>query len=273
MASAVPKSQGGALASVLKMSDRLAIWGGLAALSGLAWLYLVRMPTDMGGGAGAMADMPGMPGMRAAAPMAHPWSPAALWLTFLMWAVMMVAMMLPSSAPMVTTYLRVAQARSRYARLHVWLFASGYVLAWTAFSVAATALQAALDRAAVLTGAMRVAPLLGGVILGLAGAYQLSPLKHVCLRKCQSPLGYLMTHWREGAAGAVEMGFRHGVFCVGCCWMLMALLFVAGVMNLLWVAALTAFVLIERATRWGGAIATASGFVLIACGLALAALS
>jgi predicted metal-binding membrane protein len=120
---------------------------------------------------------------------------------------------------------------------------------------------------------LALAPLMGGVILALAGAYQLSPLKRRCLRNCQSPVGFLMTHWREGGGGAVVMGLRHGAFCVGCCWMLMALLFVAGVMNLLWVAALTGFVLLERATRWGEMLATASGFALITAGLALAALS
>ena len=261
MASAIPDTGGPSSVPALKRADRLTIWGGLAALSALAWIYLALMP------------MKGMAGMAmAAAPMVHQWSIGELWLTFLMWAVMMVAMMLPSSAPMLTTYLRVAQARSCHARLDVWLFGAGYVVAWTLFSAVATVLQVAMDQAAAFTGAMRVAPILGGVILALAGAYQLSPLKHSCLRKCQSPLGFLMTHWREGSGGAITMGLRHGVFCVGCCWMLMVLLFVAGVMNLLWVAALTAFVLIERATRWGNVLATASGFILIASGLALAAL-
>jgi predicted metal-binding membrane protein len=192
---------------------------------------------------------------------------------FVMWAVMMVAMMLPSAAPMVAMYARVAEGRGSSPRVRVWLFAAGYIAAWTAFSAVATVLQAALDHAAMLTGAMRVAPLIGGVILALAGAYQLSPLKRKCLRHCQSPIGFLMTHWRDGFSGAIAMGLRHGAFCVGCCWMLMALLFVAGVMNLLWVAVLTGFVLIERATRWGQALATVSGFALIAAGLALAALS
>jgi predicted metal-binding membrane protein len=216
-----------------------------------------------------MAGMAAMPGMS----MASPWSPAALWLTFLMWAVMMVAMMLPSGAPMVTIYARIAEGRGSLPRIRVWLFAGGYVAVWTAFSAAAAVLQAGMDRAAMLSGAMRVAPLAGGVILALAGAYQLSPLKRRCLRQCQSPLGFLMTHWRDGGGGAIGMGLRHGAACVGCCWMLMALLFVAGVMNLLWVAVLAGFVLIERATPWGEALATVSGFALIAAGLALAALS
>jgi predicted metal-binding membrane protein len=174
---------------------------------------------------------------------------------------------------MVTIYARIAEGRGSSPRMRVWLFAGGYVAVWAAFSAVAAVLQAGMDQAAMLSGAMRVAPLAGGVILALAGAYQLSPLKRRCLRHCQSPLGFLMTHWRDGGGGAIGMGLRHGALCVGCCWMLMALLFVAGVMNLLWVAVLTGFVLIERATPWGRTLATVSGFALIAAGLALAALS
>ncbi|HVA39754.1 MAG TPA: DUF2182 domain-containing protein [Candidatus Binataceae bacterium] len=272
MASAVPTSDARAIVRALRLPDQIAIWGGLGALSALAWLYLWRMPTGAGAsmdGMAGMAGMAGMPGMS----MASPWSPAQLWLTFLMWAVMMVAMMLPSAAPMVAMYARIAEGRGASPRMRVWLFAGGYVAVWIAFSVVAAVAQAAMDRAAMLTGAMRVAPLMGGVILALAGAYQLSPLKRRCLRHCQSPIGFLMTHWRDGGAGAIAMGLRHGAFCVGCCWMLMVLLFVAGVMNLFWVAMLTGFVLIERATRWGETLATVSGFALIAGGLALAALS
>jgi predicted metal-binding membrane protein len=273
MASALPTTDARRVARTLGLPDQLAIWGGLGALAALAWLYLWRMPATGGSaamdGMAGMAGMAGMPGMS----MASPWSPAVLWLTFLMWAVMMVAMMLPSAAPMVATYALVAAGRGSSSRIHVWLFAGGYVAVWIAFSAVVTVLQTAMDQAAMLTGAMRVAPLMGGVILALAGAYQLSPLKRKCLRYCQSPLGFLMTHWRDGGAGAIAMGLDHGAFCVGCCWMLMALLFVAGVMNLLWVAVLTGFVLIERATRWGETLATVSGFALIAGGLALAALS
>ena len=272
MASAIPTTvtgtNGRKMARALNLPDQIAIWGGLGALSALAWLYLWRMPAGDASMQG-MANMAGMPGMA----MPSPWSPPQLWLTFLMWTVMMVAMMTPSAAPMVTMYARISEGRGLAPRARVWLFAASYLAVWAGFSAVATVAQAALDQAAMLTGAMRVAPLIGGVILALAGAYQLSPLKRKCLRHCQSPVGFLMTHWREGGAGAVAMGLRHGALCVGCCWMLMALLFVAGVMNLLWVAALTGFVLLERATRWGETLATASGFALIAAGLALAALS
>jgi predicted metal-binding membrane protein len=222
-----------------------------------------------------MAGMPGMAGMSAMPGMAmgSPWSPVQLWLTFSMWAVMMIAMMLPSAAPMVTLYARIVEGRGSSPRLRVWLFAAAYIAVWTSFSAAATIAQAALESAAMLTGAMRVAPLAGGVILALTGIYQISPLKRRCLRHCQSPIGFLMTHWRDSASGAFAVGAWHGVFCVGCCWMLMGLLFVAGVMNLAWVALLTAFVLIERITPWGQLVATVSGFALIAGGLAMTALS
>jgi predicted metal-binding membrane protein len=271
MASAIPAPDARVIAPALSRADRIAIWGGLAALSALAWLYLWRMPA----GGNSMASMAGMAGM-AAMPgmsMASPWSPAQLWMTFSMWAVMMVAMMMPSAAPMVTLYARIVEGRGSSPRLRVWLFAGGYIAVWTAFSVGAAMMQAALDNAAMLTGAMRVAPLMGGIILALAGIYQISPLKRRCLRHCQSPMGFLMIHWRDSMSGALAMGAWHGVFCVGCCWMLMGLLFVAGVMNLAWVALLTTFVLIERVTPWGQIIAAVSGFALIAGGLAMAALS
>ncbi|HLK85576.1 MAG TPA: DUF2182 domain-containing protein [Candidatus Binataceae bacterium] len=270
MASAIPTSEAAPLARTLRLPDQLAIWGGLGALSALSWLYLWRMPAgEMMDGMVGMAGMASMPGMS----MASPWSATQLWLTFLMWAVMMVAMMMPSTAPMVALYARVVEGRNTSPRLRVWLFVGGYIAVWTGFSALAAVAQAAMQEAALLTGAMRVAPVMGGVLLALAGAYQLSPLKRRCLRHCQSPMGFLMTNWRESVAGAFTMGVRHGAYCVGCCWMLMALLFVVGVMNLAWVAALTAFVLLERVTRWGGEIATISGFALIAAGLALAALS
>src|ERR1700691_1186808 len=174
MASAVPTTDAREIARSLSLLDRLAIWGGLCALSALAWLYLWRMPATSGGmamdGMAGMSGMAAMPGMS----MVSPWSVTALWLTFLMWAVMMVAMMLPSAAPMVATYALIAEGRGSSPRLRVWLFAGGYVAVWVAFSAVVTVLQTAMDQAAMLTDAMRVAPLAGGVILALAGAYQLS---------------------------------------------------------------------------------------------------
>jgi predicted metal-binding membrane protein len=193
-----------------------------------------------------------------------------LWLTFMMWAVMMVAMMLPSAAPMIITYARIARSRERTTARRAWTFAAGYVVIWIAFSVAATAAQGALQHAAIISNALSAAPIVGAVILIGAGIYQLTPFKQACLSQCQSPVGFFMTQWRDGAAGAFRMGLLHGKFCVGCCWMLMALLFVAGVMNLAWVAALSAFVLLEKLTPWPGAVARSTGAALVICGLLLA---
>ncbi len=247
-------------APALPIADRILLYGELTVVSALAWLYLVRMPMtpqDLGGlGARMLSVLPPQ------------W--ADLWLTFMMWAVMMVAMMLPSTAPMVMAYARIASTRSGRPAVRTWLFASGYLAIWTIFSAAATALQFALARSSMLSNALVTTPLPSAAILGAAGIYQLTPLKEACLGRCQSPIGFFMTHWRDGATGAFRMGLSHGAFCVGCCWLLMALLFVAGVMNLAWVAAITGFVLLEKATPWGRTIAYVSGVALIASAIAVA---
>jgi predicted metal-binding membrane protein len=183
---------------------------------------------------------------------------------------MMIAMMLPSAAPMLSTYARIASAREGARSYQVWMFAAGYFVVWTAFSLAATVLQYALQSAAIISNGLRTTSLAGGIILAAAGIYQLTPLKNVCLKRCRTPIGFFMTNWRDGAAGAFKMGLEHGAFCTGCCWMLMALLFVAGVMNLAWVAAISVLVLVEKAAPFGRAIAVASGVAMIAAGLVLA---
>jgi predicted metal-binding membrane protein len=171
---------------------------------------------------------------------------------------------------MVAAYARIASTRGGRPTLRAWLFAVGYLAIWTIFSAAATAIQIALLRWSLLSNALVTTPIVSAVILAVTGIYQLTPLKEVCLSRCQSPIGFFMMHWRNSAAGALRMGLRHGAFCVGCCWMLMALLFVAGAMNLAWVAAITAFVLLEKATPWGRAIAHVSGVALIAGALVIA---
>ena len=247
-------------APAIPLGERLLLYGELAAITALAWLYLVRMPMT--------PDALG--GLAARILSALPPQLSDLGLTFMMWAVMMVAMMLPSAAPMVMAYARIAHARGGHPTLRVWLFASGYIAVWTLFSAAATALQVALVHWAFISNALVTAPLIGAAILVTAGVYQLTPLKRACLGRCQSPIGFFVTHWRDGAAGALRMGLAHGAFCIGCCWMLMALLFVVGVMNLAWVAAITVFVLLEKATPWGRTIANASGVALIAAAFAIA---
>jgi predicted metal-binding membrane protein len=148
------------------------------------------------------------------------------------------------------------------------LFSLGYVLVWVGFSLAATALQWRLDTLEILSGEMAVgSAAIAGVVFVAAGIYQWTPLKQACLRHCRSPLAFLLHHWRPGGWGAVSSGVRHGVFCLGCCWMLMALLFVGGLMNLLWIAALALLVLIEKLLPWGGRMSRATGLALIGWGV------
>jgi predicted metal-binding membrane protein len=253
----------------LPLRERAIVWGGLASITVIAWIAMARIPmpaTAMG--SAAMREMP----MLSAAAGPHPWSLEDASLLFAMWAVMMVAMMIPSASPMIEMYARIARGNADSRAWFTWAFVGGYGAAWTLFSVAATAAQWALVRAAMLPAGMRVGPVAGAAILAMAGIYQLTPLKNACLAHCRSPVGFFMTQWRAGAKGALVMGLKHGAFCIGCCWMLMALLFVAGVMNLLWIAALAVIVLLEKVAPWGGAIARVSGVAMIASAVAIAAL-
>jgi predicted metal-binding membrane protein len=245
------------------------IIGAMVAVAALAWAYLAVSAAHMD--MGSMTD--GVTRM-----MAVPWTPSHFSLTALMWAVMMVAMMLPSAIAMVLTYAAVAarmEPRQRQV-VAISLFATGYVVVWTAFSLGATALQWALEGAALLSpGMVASGPLLGGALLIVAGLYQWSPLKEFCLRQCRTPLAFLARNWRPGETGALQLGLRHGAYCVGCCWAVMLLLFVGGVMNLLWVAAIAVFVLLEklfgvgtRMGRWisGGGLVSAGVFLLTLSG-------
>ena len=244
--------------------DRLVIAVSLATLTLLAWAYLLSS-------AAGMKSMAADAQMHAAMGMAdmRVWG-ASDWLALsVMWAVMMAGMMLPSAAPVILLVLGVFRRRGdRRARLSAGTFVAGYVLAWATFSALAAGAQVGLHRAALLSGDMSSrSTQLAGAILLIAGVYQWLPIKKACLTHCQSPLGFLAAHWREGAAGSLMMGLRHGAFCVGCCWALMTLLFVVGVMNLFWVAAIAAFVLIEKLTRQGLPIGRAAGVLLILWGL------
>jgi len=189
-----------------------------------------------------------------------------------MWTVMMAAMMLPSVGPTLEMYARIARGHGNRPNRRIWLFASGYLMAWTGFAAAIAAVQYPLERAGIVGEAMRMGPLAGGLLLIATGIYQITPLKQACLTKCRTPLGFFMTQWRAGGRGAVLMGLNHGMFCVGCCWLLMALMFLGGVMNLAWAAALATFVLLEKAARWGAAVSRACGVIMVVAGLALAAL-
>jgi predicted metal-binding membrane protein len=191
-----------------------------------------------------------------------------------MWAVMMVAMMVPSATPMIFAFLQVNRGRKAANRpfVPVTIFVVGYLAVWAAFSALATFAQWGLHRTALLSPAMAAtSPALNGGLLIAAGIFQWTPLKLACLKGCRSPLSFLMGEWREGTGGAFVMGLRHGAYCVGCCWVLMALLFVAGVMNLLWVAVIALFVMAEKLLPRGELIARVSGVALILAGVAMAA--
>ena len=187
----------------------------------------------------------------------------------LMWVVMMAAMMTPAVLPVVLVFFRLERGGgARAARLDGALFAGGYLTVWFAFGLAATALQWALHDSAMLeTDALAARPILGGSILLAAGVYQLTPFKAACLSHCQNPLAFLLGHWRDGRWGAMRMGMRHGTYCVGCCWALMLLMFVAGVMSVAAMAVLSLFVLGERVLPPGPWTARIPGVALVAWGV------
>ena len=177
------------------------------------------------------------------------WSSSTIAAVFVMWAMMMVAMMLPSAAPMVLTFDRISKQRSNNStsRLDVLVFVAAYLVVWVVYSVLATGVQWGLQRFGLLTPMITSRPVwLTSSIFVLAGLYQFSPLKHACLGRCRTPLIFLMQEWREGFSGAWIVGLKHGLYCTGCCWALMLLLFAAGVMNLVWIVLLMMLVAFEK---------------------------
>jgi predicted metal-binding membrane protein len=265
--------------------DRIVTVAGLLILCGIAWLYIVE-----GAGLGMSARqmttlalfphqqaedvMQGMPGMQVDAGRTT-WGVATWALMVSMWWIMMIAMMTPSAAPTILLYARVhrsaaAQGQFRDEAAPIGAFAAGYLTVWLGFAIVATALHWALERAGLVSTMMMGSRSrwLSGAVLITAGLYQLSPLKNVCLAQCRAPASFLARHWRPHASGALRLGARHGVYCVGCCWMLMTLLFVGGVMNLIWIAALTTMVLIERVLPRGQWIGRSAGVALAGWGVA-----
>lgn len=248
--------------------DRWIVAACLALAVLAAWLYLAVLVAAMDGSdrwRGAMALMP----MGA-------WGARDYALAIVMWSVMMLGMMVPSAAPMILLHARVARrAQERGgAAARTGFFAAGYLLAWTGFSAVATLAQGLLVNVSVVDDEMASGSrLVSGAILVLAGLYQWSAPKQACLTHCRSPVDYLARHWRDGAGGALIMGARHGLYCVGCCGALMAVLFVVGVMNLAWVAALAAWVAVEKLTPFGQWAARLGGTALCLAGVATIAAS
>jgi predicted metal-binding membrane protein len=249
-----------ALEAVLKR-DRLVVLGGLLGISALAWAYIVYLAWDM-------RHMPMATDM--VMPRMQMWGVVDLLLLFVMWEVMMVAMMVPTAATMILMFATINRRRREQQQPYVptTVFLAGYLLVWTGFSALATLAQWGLHNAALLSPMMvSTSPVLGGLLLVAAGLFQWTPLKYTCLTHCRSPLSFLMTDWRDGTRGALVMGVKHGSYCTGCCWFLMALLFVAGVMNLLWVALIMLFVLVEKLAPRGDLVGRVAGAVLVVAGL------
>ncbi|WP_048648358.1 DUF2182 domain-containing protein [Nitratireductor soli] len=262
--------------------DRLVVGAALAALTVFAWVYILWLVQEMAGMPMLEAPMPGMamPGMDGAGGSAggmiamalRPWTGADFTFMLVMWAVMMVGMMTPSAAPMILLYARVGRQAAADGRpfAATGFFAGGYLLAWVGFSLLATIGQWALVRGLLLTPMMASASAaFSGLVLVAAGLFQWTPLKEACLRQCQAPLAFIQRHggFRRDPAGALAIGLRHGFYCIGCCWALMALLFVGGVMNVLWIAAIAIFVLAEKVLPAGWPVSRLAGAALVAAGL------
>ena len=242
--------------------DLLIVAGGLGAITLAAWAYQVRMALNM-------QALPG-------GEVSWQWTPGAVFMTFVMWAVMMVAMMLPTAVPFVSTYSKLAGARAAGMSPvsgTIW-FVTGYTLAWTLFGAGATLLQMLLQQYGLLSPSMSITSTsLSGAVLLAAGIYQFTPMKLACARHCRTPAGFFIARWRDGPRGALAMGTRHGVYCVGCCWMLMTIMFVAGIMSLAWMLILTAVMLTEKLPAVGERFGHAVGGVAIVAGIALIAVA
>lgn len=244
-------------AVALLARQRLLVVGSLVAVVAMSWAYLFWLAQDMSSfetAAGAM----------------H--APGFSW-TLIMWVVMMTAMMLPTAGPMIVMHARfqLGHAPDRSPAPFTGLFALGYVAAWTGYSAIAAAAQMGLQDAAQMhpmAMALTSTPAAAAVLV-VAGAFQLSPLKNACLSQCRSPIGFFMTAWRGGYSGALSMGLRHGTFCVACCWALMAVMFVVGTMNMVWILVLTVFMLLEKVAPRPKLVTRGCGIALIFAGVAV----
>lgn len=249
--------------------DRVIVIAGLIAITLLAWGYVINLSfqmKDTAMGASPMLDMsptPIMPTMQA-------WRVDDFLFNLTMWAIMMVAMMTPSAAPMILTFAGLNRRRNpnEITGGTSITFLAGYLIVWFSFSGIATLIQWGFHSIGLLSlELISVTPLIGAILLILAGIYQFTPLKYTCLSNCRTPVSFLATEWRDGTKGALVMGLRHGLYCLGCCWTLMLLLFVTGVMNLLWVALIAGYVLIEKVSPAGQWISRVIGLLMIGWGV------
>lgn len=242
--------------------ERRIVLAALAAVAGLGWFFVWE-----GAGLGMSAmDMTALSLFPHLLPHVGGSMPAPWALVVLMWWVMMVAMMTPAAAPLVLLHGLVLRRHGQAGLAPALVLLAGYLTTWLAFALAAAAVQGALEASGLLSAMMlwSHSAALSALVLAAAGSYQFSPLKHACLGECRAPARFLAQHARPGLAGSFSLGLRHGVFCLGCCWLLMALLFVGGIMNLAWIAVLSALVLAERLLPAGERVARATGWVLLA---------
>jgi predicted metal-binding membrane protein len=231
----------------------------LVGLAALGWLIIIW----------SMANM-SSPLVALTMPKDATWSLSEIIAVWLMWTVMMGAMMLPSAIPMLVVHRRVAARKDPTTKnAHRW-FLLGYLVGWTLFSVAAAVAQWGFQEVEILSHMLRLRnPVVAGSIFIAAGFFQFTPIKATCLQKCRTPIGFLLTEWRSGRTGALRMGLSHGKYCIGCCWALMMVLFVGGVMSLTTIATLASIVLLEKLMPRGDLIAKLGGFILILCGVFL----
>jgi predicted metal-binding membrane protein len=242
----------------LRRLDRLVVFTGLAAATALAWAYTLRMAGQMGGEGQCASMVTGQ---------ATPWAAVDFGMAFTMWTVMMAGMMLPAALPVALAFAALNRGRGEVPFVPVGAFVGGYLLLWTAYSLFAAAAQGALQGAALLSPAtLSAGPALGGGLLILAGIFQWTPWKDACMVHCRSPIVFLLSRWRSGSFGAFRMGASYGGYCLGCCWLLMALSFALGVMNLAWMAAVTAFMLLEKVAPGGRWITRGAGALLTVWG-------
>ncbi len=245
--------------------DRAVVMSGLIGVSLLAWTYTAYLATN---------PAHTFVGTSITHPHIEAWSVRDFLFLFVMWTVMMIAMMVPSASQMILTFAKINRKQQtdpdREPFSPTAAFLLGYIVVWTGFSALGAVAQWGLHHAALVSAAgVSTNVIFGGLVLVVAGLFQWSRLKNACLTHCRSPLAFFMTSWRPGRSGALVMGLEHGAFCVGCCWALMALMFVAGVMNLLWLAAIAGLVLVEKLAPSGHQIGRGAGVLFVVWGLYL----